>query len=786
MIPEIAPGWIIFFLIIIFVQDYFLIQIMQYYRNNQSQNSEPQKFIAWLISAFNWITAFINKQKTRIRSHSNIKFNFHKFKNALPFFPKNFPKLDYHDYDDVNGNRREQAYKSENKAIYKYYSWLLGTGFIICGIIGQLNFTNLLYGQKKGIIYYAIACIFLIMLILHKQTIRKQQQHTEVKEVNNNLSIHSSNKLNASIAYFTWKRGILLLAAIVFTFLTLLITIKRPFEDQHWDIFIFWVLSWSFFLMAFIQKFRFNVKNFLQDHRIDIIVILSLSIVGGILRFYKLGMLPVIVDGDEGAFGLIILDILFGRLKDMFITVRGSSTMYFFFIAGLMKIFGTSVTTLRIGSAIGGTLTIPFFYLLSKSLTNRKVAIISTIILTVSAFHIHFSRIMSVTGIQDGFFATASLYFFYTGLIKKSTIRTVLSGFLLGIAIYVYMGARLIILLIPIYLLILFFIQPKIVKENKYRLILFLLILIIVLTPMIYWSISRPSEFYARVYQVGVFQSGWIDRESQKLNQPQWIIFLQLFKQAFLTTIYYPSTAFHFSRLPMIDPFCSVTFIAGLIYSLVFTKDKRYLLLNGWFWSGILVGGAMVIVPSYCSYRILIIFPVVCLFCGIGLERLTYYIFNNFKFFKTIQMIIISTFLIIISIFNIRYYFFQYEKDLCNYDDVNTHLAYYIGSYNGKLDKAVMPYLLTYPVLEVGSHPSLEFLSQGNSFQQYKEPLSIVPPDNLDQSKKYAFYFIPARENELYWIENILPGGHKDTVYECNEAILQIYTWSPDDISPIE
>jgi len=63
-------------------------------------------------------------------------------------------------------------------------------------------------------------------------------------------------------------------------------------------------------------------------------------------------------------------------------------------------------------------------------------------------------------------------------------------------------------------------------------------------------------------------------------------------------------------------------FMLGIGYSLFHVTDRRHLLVQGWFWSGVLLGGALVVLPATSAYRILVVFPAVCIFVALGCDRL--------------------------------------------------------------------------------------------------------------------------------------------------------------------
>jgi hypothetical protein len=673
-----------------------------------------------------------------------------------------------------SGKISKKVQKIENppKQIFR---WVLILAFFIFAVKGQINFLNYPDGESKGLFNYLCAVIIFGILTLF---MRKKNQKTDTAEdpvITKRLQSYLS-EIKHSIQNRTPK-SILFSISLILTMLSLFLLSHRALDASYWDILFIWIASILCYAFVFIGKPKPNIRNWLEDHRKDIALVLLFTMLGGLFRFYQLGNIPNIIDGDEGRFGLIINDILEGRMRDMFITTFGNSTMYFFFLAGMMKLFGKSITILRIGSAIGGTLTIPILYLMANHLFNRRTAIISTVILIVSNFHIHFSHIMSVTSIQDAFFATSSLYLFFTGLQKNSAARMTMAGFMMGLALYVYMGARLIILLVPIYVIIMFFIHPHIIKRNYVNLLIFFGALVIISSPMIYWSITNPDLFNIRAHQVGLFQSGWLAEKSLRTGQSQIFIFFDLFKQAFLTTIFTPSYKFHYSSWPMLDMFTSIFFVAGLAYSFFYTKDSRYLLLNGWFWSGILIGGALVILPSLNTYRILIVFPVMCIFSGVGFDKLLCYMKGSGRIAKYLEKAIALGFIMLITVFNLRSYFLNFAPN-CVYEEPNTRAAYRIATYASELDQGVNLYLLTAPLLRAHTHLSMSYLSPGRIYNELVNPLT-APPEDLDPNYSYAFFFYPPRYDELQWIESSLPGGTLDTIYDCNNALIKVYLWEP-------
>jgi len=107
-----------------------------------------------------------------------------------------------------------------------------------------------------------------------------------------------------------------------------------------------------------------------------------------------------------------------------------------------MSLFGPDLFSLRIPSALLGTLAIPATYFLVRTLFDRKTAIIAALILATFPPHIQFSRI-AICEISSPFFATMSLAFFARAMQQGQRRDFVLGGVMLGFTHYFHEGGRL-------------------------------------------------------------------------------------------------------------------------------------------------------------------------------------------------------------------------------------------------------------------------------------------------------------------------------------------------------
>lgn len=109
----------------------------------------------------------------------------------------------------------------------------------------------------------------------------------------------------------------------------------------------------------------------------------------------------------------------------------------------LIHLLGRSVTTLRLTSAIVGSLTVVAVYFLSRDLFKDKLAgVIAAFVLMTFPPHVHFSRV-ALLHIADPLFGTLAIWFFIRALGENRRIDWVLAGVSLGFTQYFFEAGRL-------------------------------------------------------------------------------------------------------------------------------------------------------------------------------------------------------------------------------------------------------------------------------------------------------------------------------------------------------
>ena len=227
-------------------------------------------------------------------------------------------------------------------------------------------------------------------------------------------------------------------------------------------------------------------------------IILTLAFV---LRFYKLGEIPLSLDWDENSNVYNAYSILktgrdeYGVLFP--ITNRSfddyKPPLYMYLNIPTVAIFGLTPIAARFPSALFGFLTVPTIYFLAKKLFenykynkleigNWKLEIpeIAMLFLAISPWHIQFSRVgfEATVGL---FFATAAITLFLYGLENKKWL--IVSSICLGISAYTYHTQRI---FVPLLFITTFFIfKEKILAISKRYLLLFAIITVLIGLPLI-------------------------------------------------------------------------------------------------------------------------------------------------------------------------------------------------------------------------------------------------------------------------------------------------------------
>lgn len=208
------------------------------------------------------------------------------------------------------------------------------------------------------------------------------------------------------------------------------------------------------------------------------------------LRLWSLSHYPAGLNADEAAIGYNAYSLIetgldehgdawpihfksFGDYKPGF---------YFYMVLPFVKALGVNVWAVRLPSAILGIFSVLLIYLLLKELfADKKLALISAFFLSISPWHLHFSRGGWESNVAT-FFILLGVYLFFKGLKKPKFLA--FSALACVLSLYTYHSARVVVPLLGAGLVFLYR-QKLFSLKNRRWLLISGTVAIIILIPLV-------------------------------------------------------------------------------------------------------------------------------------------------------------------------------------------------------------------------------------------------------------------------------------------------------------
>ncbi|HTX92723.1 MAG TPA: glycosyltransferase family 39 protein [Anaerolineales bacterium] len=566
-----------------------------------------------------------------------------------------------------------------------------------------------------------------------------------------------------------WVAGAIILSILAALSMVLF---RKSERTNYIPVLSFWAGSMICYLAAFSQGFKIDPawKKWLKENRNELLIVGGLTLLALILRFYKLGTIPRIINGDEGQMGMAAQATTYGRLANPFALWANFGALYLQGIYFFLNMFGSTPFALRLLAAIGGTLAIPAIYLLARQIGGKRIALISTSLLAFSHTHLNFSRTAAVGYIQDTWLIPLEFFLLLTGIQKRSSWRTALAAILLAIHFSIYLTAQSVVVLVLIFMVIAFLFFRPWIKPALKQVGAFWGGLAILLIPEATYVVQHPDEFFARMNSDGTFQSGWLAQTVASTGQNAFQILGQRVIHAFLSLIYYPAIDFYGSPVPTLTLVAATLFLVGLGIAIWRIRKPEYLLVNCYFWGFTFAIGIFSVPASADSYRMLIVLPAAMILAAVALDQVLELIGMSWEKAHMAYGLAVGVVLVSLMVTNLWNYYVDFAGRCLYSNNPQDRFASYLGSFVRTVHPEDTVYLLSDDIFFYGSHASVDFLSGNRSIINVKDPV-----DTLTAGAEETIIANPNRFDELKAWAAAHPGGDIVYHYDCTKVIMITY-----------
>jgi 4-amino-4-deoxy-L-arabinose transferase-like glycosyltransferase len=357
----------------------------------------------------------------------------------------------------------------------------------------------------------------------------------------------------------------------------------------------------------------------------DPVLLVILLEVALLLRLPNLTDVPYVLHGDEAACGLEAYRWLSGGVPSLIsVGWYGLPVLGYGIPAIVMKIVGAGLFGLRLSSVIIGVLSLALLYALAREFFGRRAAFVATGLMTVAHVHMHFSR-MGIHYIHAPFVVLLTLWMLVRALRNNSAFAAVVAGVGLSLALQVYFSARIIFVIVPLFLIGLFFLQRRLLKGRVLVLGWMLLSFVVSFGPLGIYFLQDTDAFKTRSAEVLILNLTQETRDhlmGQFGTVDLWTILQRQLAAVPLLVGGLPDQSLQYGPFyPLFDALVAALVTIGFFYALAHLRRPLCLLLVIWVISTVILGGVLTIDMPWWP-RLLVMVPALCLLAALALEQI--------------------------------------------------------------------------------------------------------------------------------------------------------------------
>jgi 4-amino-4-deoxy-L-arabinose transferase-like glycosyltransferase len=231
-------------------------------------------------------------------------------------------------------------------------------------------------------------------------------------------------------------------------------------------------------------------------------------------RLWRLDEFPPGMPSDIGVNGLDARDVLSGHLAAFFPRNYGREPLFIYLQALLVGVAGASPLVMNFASVIVGLLAVAASYRLFVELFGWRVALFAASLYAVSLWSVTLSR-LGLRATSVTLFVALTLFFLWRTLRGGRRLDAALTGVVLGLALYTYIAARL----LPLLVVLLCLVEWPMARRRWRELALVAVVALIVAGPELAYFARHWEEMSRRAWDVSVFNQGATELEGAR-NTP--------------------------------------------------------------------------------------------------------------------------------------------------------------------------------------------------------------------------------------------------------------------------
>ena len=500
------------------------------------------------------------------------------------------------------------------------------------------------------------------------------------------------------------------------------------------------------------------------------------------LRFWRLGTIPPTIHGDSAECGIHGLDILLGRVSDIFGFSPWYHTPYLAHLpyAASFALVGRTVVGLRLPSAIVGTLAVIPLYFLVRGWFGRRAAVIASLLFALSHAAIHFSRI-GLWNIQVLFLELVSFACLAFALRTGRAVPAAWAGITAGLALYSYTGGRLILVVAMALLGVQFVLGPRRWLIRTYG--VFLAGLMVAALPIVLSWAEYPDVIAAdRSSSVMVLAEATREHVMEETGQDTVAGILRV--QTTRSLAGFITEGDHSGQYatsqPLVSPITAVLAAAGFLIAVLRFRETESRLVVLWAVLGLVLGSVLIIDPPSAT-RLIMVFPVPFILAALTLETLFGFMARvGIPHLRRVVGIMSVLFIIQSAIFNLggyRKYVALVDREAREWDVIQA-----VGRFGNDYDY----YVFGGPWLP-GDAPSLRLFGEGKRMTTGITSTDI--PDRL--ARDTVFIVIPhlvTTEPEFFDIGTVItenfPEARRELVSRDGEPQVILYVAAAGGVPP--